>query len=63
MDGNESAVNVSIARKIVNGENRRCGKESWKTPTLTFKKQPEKSRLAKPTKVEPCRGRKEMGRV
>ena len=35
----------------MNGENRRCGQESWKTPP--FKKQTEKSRLAKLTAVEP----------
>lgn len=42
-------------------ENRRCRKESWETPT--FRKQPEKSRLAKRTEVEWSRGRKEMGKL
>ena len=49
-DGNQIPINVSITRKCVNGKNRRCGQESWKTPP--FKKQPEKSRLAKLTGVE-----------
>ena len=49
-DGNQIPVNVSITRKCVNGKNRGCGQEPWKTPP--FKKQPEKSSLAKLTGVE-----------
>ena len=53
-DSNQIPGNVSITRKSVNGENRRCGKESWKTPP--FKKQPEKSSLAKSPGMEPYTG-------